>query len=511
MKKVLLVSLSLLFLAAVVNATPTRVGSFGASYYLPDNEFDTLNINPAFVLKFKGLEVYDDNSLNLPSDTETRKNYQTSVGPVSTNESSKWVQELSQSMINVDIGVLGSLNENMGFGLLYRPSIYSYTRKETDEPDLASVALSKTVEEWTTESSGVANILGLFGLKVAGMGLGLQAGLNGVEYSETYTKERNSTNIKSEKSAAESTSSTISVGLGGLMNVSDMELGLAVGIDMDSREIRDSGYYNTNDFYFAWEEVTGNNININLSLEKPLSGKTLRVVLINDIGSSSSAVKTEKEDFEKHFGVGTYDLMGKVYKEEVEESSMNIDLYASLIEKMDGNKVSFMGLNLGVGSTSSTREEDDNTTLPSAGQGDEVTTEDSSSSFSLGVAYGIEAPVTSLVILRGGLSSTLYAMNGQEWKETDKWDIKKGAAGTTVREWTYSSSTILQDVGLSAGMGFQVNEKLLIDVGAGAIFGLNIGSSEEKGSQNQYKGSYEYSNERSRTEINLNLAATYKL
>ena len=100
------------------------------------------------------------------------------------------------------------------------------------------------------------------------------------------------------------------------------------------------------------------------------------------------------------------------------------------------------------------------------------------------------------------MGTTLFSSTSFTYKASDtRKDPKEEIS------YEYSDSTILGDFTLTGGLGIQVSEKLLIDLGIGVdIFGLNLFSSEETGGFNQTFGATPKTTTSS--EFNLRAAVT---
>ncbi len=514
MKKIAIIVTGLcMLLAAVAGATQTRVGSFSASGYVPDAEYDTLNINPAFVMKYAGLSIIDENAFQIYSQTYTRENY-FSVG---SNQISKEVTKYSSLYMSPQIGLLGKAG-TFGLGFLLTPYYDSYKNVITTDSNILS-----TQDLETTTTSGAKSLLNataLFGMGLGDMNLAVKLAFASTPDNYLTSTKTNGTEDKTTIDKKEKTTTAFSGTLGVLKPIGDMDVGVAVKYGISTIVDKPStfpgfgaNYNNASNVFMGQFDVNGSSLGLSVIADKKTSEeKAMRVFLAFSRDASLQKVTLDKANVDKVNGTGFYDANLKGFKDEVDLSTISIPVKVSFITKKEA--LSDIGLGLVVGMNSSVNTHDDDTAVASpTTTGQKYNVKNTSTSFGLTGQYGIEGKVLEKFTLRGGLITTLFSLDSSTAVRTDKYDpIKLVVADYEVYNSSTSGISLLTSLQLNAGLGYQISEKLAVDVAAGAnILGLNLNTFNQDNPNQQPKTTNVRTYKTTTIDFQLNCAVSYKL
>ena len=462
---VCLVVLALSASAAI--ATPFRLDAINGRYFVPDAEFDALNLNPALMTRVKGMDLILDLGLGLFSWDYVIADFNGIHHTMLTNDTAT----LSRFAFDSSASRLGFLScgSKIGLGILLEPD---YTMSNTivsfDPND--QVSDSQDLQQKIFVRKGIPYNARLILAFPAGAGsVGFSAGFHSDPYQSRYEEWTNGTEIPMFRDATRRTKTTFDVDGG--FTAGDNRgwcLGFSGGYSSsagsDSPSVHPligANYIYTNDSFYFSDVLTGSAIRANAFLESKSGDSALVRVcgLFTKQGNLSLA-----EPNKAAIDLGMTNILRSA-----SDSLIAADLDISrMILKSRG--LFFWGLRLSFMRSVVSTGADNDTTAAAAFPGQELQTEDDLLSFGSDLTIGVEGSVLPWLTLRGSVVSSIF-----NYTKTDSVSKDLFLSPSETSSSGHSTFTALPQVSIIGGATVKMGKNSYFDIYTGLnLFGLDL-------------------------------------
>ncbi len=455
-------------------ASQTRLDSFNAEGYIPDYEYDTININPAFLLDSDkiGISVYTGFE-NYKRSSTTSNEYMNS----STNISSMDSNNVSYLNMNPSFFINIPILTNLEIGLYYNPNInieYSYYFSGSNQN------YPYTYENTYNNSIIMPLSMDLFlGVKLGNIKACIEYSMIIMYNGSTNEPRDNGILDTNAYQIGDSSLSSYGGKAGALLNLGNIDLGASLGFNYSSVIINDpSYYYAPNNFFLAQDNSTGYNIFPTLFMQYKFDDySTIRFVLDGRYSTYTKDTFFNKDNYLQIYP-NSQDMLNN-YKIQAVDNEYYGKISMSIFKGEPQFNLWFAGINIMGTAGSYTYSFNINQNPVQSGQ--KYISYANNQEISSSISTGFEGRVISVFIPRVGINLNLFDYTFNQNSVVDSYsDSALQVQDTTTVSNRTSQYTFFNNITLSAGLGYMPVENLLIEAGMNSFFSIGIYSQTDE-------------------------------